>query len=396
VTQDRAFDELIEQPWRFEFAQALRLLLRHSAHGSTGLPADRRFDVDREPVRIGAHQSLGFPASDIQELTELLSAGKRNLLVGSPLRNRPYETSLPTAKRRSTGESDPDPGAAQPAPEAPAVDIQALRQPPSPDKRKMLINFLGLTGPSGVLPQYYTQFLKERSDEKDEGPAEFLDIFNHRMAMLFYYAWEKYRFPVTYERRPEHDFFRQILFSLVGLGTEHLRGRNHLRDDFFAEYAALLAVQPRSASALRGILSDFFKVPVEVEQFAGTWYPLDDDSITRFSEENSDSERVGYGVVVSQEYWSQESMVRLRIGPLDLPTYRRFLRVGPDFAKLQEICRFFSRDEIVFELQLILNKEEVPDTELSGDRPEDAQLGWTTWAKSKPFQEHAEDVVIRL
>lgn len=347
MTQDRAFDELIEQPWRFEFAQALRLLLRNSAHGSTGLPADRRFDVDREPVRIGAHQSLGFPASDIQELTELPSAGKRNML-------------------------------------------------PSTDKRKMLINFLGLTGPSGVLPQYYTQFLRERSDEKDEGPAEFLDIFNHRMAMLFYYAWEKYRFPVTYERRPEHDFFRQILFSLVGLGTEHLRGRNHLRDDFFAEYAALLAVQPRSASALRGILSDFFKVPVEVEQFAGTWYPLDDDSITRFSEENSDSERVGYGVVVSQEYWSQESMVRLRIGPLDLPTYRRFLRVGPDFAKLQEICRFFSRDEIVFELQLILNKEEVPDTELSGDRPEDAQLGWTTWAKSKPFQEHAEDVVIRL
>ena len=338
VNQDKAFDELIEQPWRFEFAQALRLLLRHSAHGSTGLAADRRFDVDREPVRIGAHQSLGFPASDIQD----------------------------------------------------------LRQLPSTDKRKLLINFLGLTGPSGVLPQYYTQFLRERSDDKDEGPAEFLDIFNHRMAMLFYYAWEKYRFPVVYERRPEHDFLRQILFSLVGMGTEHLRGRGHLSDEFFAEYAALLAVQPRSASALRSILSDFFKVPVEVEQFAGTWYPLDDDSITRFSEEDSDSERLGYGVVVSQEYWSQESMVRLRIGPLDLSTYRRFLRVGTDFAKLQEICRFFSRDEMVFELQLILQKDEVPNTELSGDHPEDAQLGWTTWAKSEPFQKHAEDVVIRL
>jgi type VI secretion system protein ImpH len=89
-------------------------------------------------------------------------------------------------------------------------------------------------------------------------------------------------------------------------------------------------------------------------------------------------------------------MVRLRIGPLDLSTYRRFLRVGTDFAKLQEICRFFSRDEMVFELQLILQKDEVPNTELSGDHPEDAQLGWTTWAKSEPFQKHAEDVVIRL
>jgi type VI secretion system protein ImpH len=396
VTQDKAFDELIEQPWRFEFAQALRILLRHSAHGSTGLPADRRFDVDREPVRIGAHQSLGFPASDIQELSELPSAEKGKMLASFLLRNRPPESSQLTGKPRSSGESEPNPGAAQPTPESRAIDTQALRQPPSTSKWKMLINFLGLTGPTGVLPQYYTQFLRERSDDKDEGPAQFLDIFNHRMAMLFYYAWERYRFPVVYERRPEHDFLRQILFSLVGMGTEHLRGRGHLSDEFFAEYAALLAVQPRSASALRSILSDFFKVPVEVEQFAGTWYPLDDDSITRFSEENSDSERIGYGVVVSQEYWSQESMVRLRLGPLDLSTYRRFLRGGPDFARLREICRFFSRDEIVFEVQLILQKDQVPATELAGDNPDDAQLGWTTWAKSEPFQEQAEDVVIRL
>jgi type VI secretion system protein ImpH len=329
---------LDEEPWRFEFPQALRLLLRASEHGSTGLPTDRRFDVKREPVRIGVHQALGFPASDIQALTP------------------EQET----------------------------------------EKRRMLVNFLGLTGPAGVLPLYYSDFLIERQREKDPGPAEFLDIFNHRMAMLFYYAWEKYRFPVVYERRPAHDFFRQILFSLVGLGTDHLRRPGPLPDEFFAQYTALLSIQQRSASALRSILSDYFQVPVEVEQFAGTWYPLDDDSVTRFSEENSDSERIGYGVVVSREYWSQESMVRLRMGPLDLPTYRRFLRGGPNFAKLREICRFFSRDEMVFELQLILEKDQVPDTELRGDGPQDAQLGWTTWAKSRPFEEHAGDVVIRL
>jgi type VI secretion system protein ImpH len=339
VSGDSAYRNLLDRPWEFEFSQAMRLLLRHSEHGTTGGPDDRRFDVEREPVRIGAHQSLGFPASDVQEL--------------SPI-----------------GDSA---------------------------RRRMLINFLGLTGPTGVLPQYYTEFLHERNEARDEAPAEFLDLFNHRMAMLFYYGWEKYRFPVTFERRPEHDFFRQILYSLVGLGTEHLRGRSRrLSDDFFLEYAALLAIQPRSASALRSILSDFFKVPVEVLQFAGTWYPLDDDSVTRFGGQNSDSDRIGHGVVVSEEYWSQESMVRLQFGPLDLASYRRFLGQGPDFLKLQEICRFFSRDEMVFELQLILDKDEVPETALAGDSPEDAQLGWTTWAKSEPFQQHAENVVIRL
>ncbi len=339
LNPDKAFDNLRGRPWEFEFPQAMRLLLRHSEHGTTGGPDDRRFDVEREPVRIGVHQSLGFPASDIQELSDI----------------------------------------------------------PASERRKMLINFLGLTGPTGVLPQYYTEFLQDRNDAKDEAPAEFLDLFNHRMAMLFYYAWEKYRFPVTFERRPEHDFFRQILYSLVGLGTEHLRRKeNPLPDDFFAEYAALLAIQPRSASALRAILCDFFKVPVEVVQFAGTWYPLDDDCVTRFRDENSDSQRIGHGVVVSEDYWTQESMVRLRFGPLDLASYRRFLGAGPDFMKLREICRFFSRDEMVFELQLILRKDQVPDTALAGDSAEDAQLGWTTWAKSEPFQKHADDVVIRL
>ena len=35
---------------------------------------------------------------------------------------------------------------------------------------------------------------------------DFLDIFNHRLISLFYRAWEKYRFPIAYERRDEDTF----------------------------------------------------------------------------------------------------------------------------------------------------------------------------------------------
>lgn len=336
---DPAYDELLKNPWRFEFGQAMRILLRNSSHGDLTAPADRRFDVTHEPVRIGASQSLAFPASDIQSLT-----------------------------------------------------------PPESNEEhlKMSINFLGLTGPSGVLPLPYTELLMESIQSGDFTAADFFDVFNHRLAMLFYYAWERYRFPVSYERRTDHNPFHQILLSLVGLGTEHLRGQSEIPDEFFARYAALLAMQPRSASALRTILADYFNVPVEVEQFAGTWYQLDPASTTQFRDEDTESERMGYGVVVSEEYWSQESMVRLRIGPLDLPAYRRFLRGGPDFASLRRICRFFSRDELVFELQLILHKDAVPDARLGADGTQGSQLGWTTWAKSAPFQHHAEDVIVRL
>src|SRR5439155_1006926 len=132
----------------------------------------------------------------------------------------------------------------------------------------------------------------------------------------------------------------------------------------------------------------YFQVPVEIQQFAGTWYPLDDDSTTRFRADDSESERLGHGVVVSEEYWSQESMVCVRIGPLDLQTFRLFLRGGPNFARLRDICRFFSRDEQVFEVQLVLHKDQVPGTAFPKTAEEEgSQLGWTTWAKSEdqPF-----------
>jgi type VI secretion system protein ImpH len=332
---DPAQELLLAEPWRFEFAQALRILLRNSEHGRTGEPADRRFDVDREPVRVGANPTMGFPASDVQSLEPI----------------------------------------------------------PDTERRKMLINFLGLTGPTGVLPQPYTEFIIERTLDNDHSPAEFFDIFNHRLSMLFYYAWERYRFPVTAERLQAHDLFRRILLSLAGLGTEGLTDRMHVSDDFIARYAAILAIQPRSASGLQTILADYFQAPVEIEQFAGTWYPLDEDSTTRFRPDESEAERLGQGVVVSEEYWSQESMVCVRIGPLDLATFRLFLRGGPNFERLRDICRFFSRDEQVFEVQLILHRDEVPGASLE---EQGSQLGWTTWAKSKPFSEHAEDVIIRL
>jgi type VI secretion system protein ImpH len=376
---DPVLDELFEEPWRFEFPQAMRVLLRNSEHGEKVRPEDRRYDDAREPVRIGTNQSLGFPASDIQSLDRA-------------------SRSRPAGTESSAGE-----------------------------RARMKVNFLGLTGPSGVLPIAYTEYLLGSADPtgKMRVPVDlvdFFDIFNHRLAMLFYYAWEKYRFPVMRERSaepvgaqaspggvPSHDFFGQMLLSLVGLGTDYLQGRQSTPDAFFAKYAGLLAIQPRSACALESILADDLQVPVEVRQFQGGWYPLAANSKTSFSDTDSDSDRLGHGVVVSEEYWSQEFMVRIIIGPLDLPNYRRFLGGGSGLKRLEEICRFYSRDEVVFELQLILMKDQVPAARLSGAasaNSQDSQLGWTTWARSVdeaandtpavPFLRDVDDVVIRL
>lgn len=58
---------------------------------------------------------------------------------------------------------------------------------------RLCVNFIGLTGPSGVLPRSYAELLIARRVGRDNSAQEFLDLFNHRIVALFWLAWAKHR-----------------------------------------------------------------------------------------------------------------------------------------------------------------------------------------------------------
>jgi len=184
----------------------------------------------------------------------------------------------------------------------------------------MTVNFMGLTGPQGTLPNPYTSLIIERLRASDGTLRDFLDIFNHRFISLFYRAWRKYRLDVSAER-DERDRFSRHLLSLLGLGTDGLQDRLAVPDDSLVYYSGLLSQKPRSAQALCQILTDYFSVPVKIEQFAGAWYRLDPAARCCFSDSASDSECLGLGAVVGDEVWSQQSKIRIVLGPLSLEKY---------------------------------------------------------------------------
>jgi type VI secretion system protein ImpH len=332
-TADPPLEELLfDEPYRFDFFQAMRLLERLYPQRQ---PVGRHSRPAHEVVRLRSRVSLEFPPSQIYQLTR---------------------------------------------PEAEADD-----QPP-----QMSVAFMGLAGPLGVLPNVYTELLLERLRAGDLALAEFLDLFNHRMISFFYRAWEKYRFPVAYERGLE-DRFTEFLFDLIGMGTRGLRYRLSLPDEGLLAYGGLIAQRPHSASTISAILSDYFGVPVQIEQFTGQWLKLDQENLSRLGIANS---RLGLSTVLGRRVWDNQSKFRLKVGPLTYKKFIAFLPVGSAFKPATELTRLLVGLEFDFDLQLILKAPEVPGCVLTTRARRRPRLGWTSWLKTKPFRRNDEQVIL--
>jgi type VI secretion system protein ImpH len=113
-------------------------------------------------------------------------------------------------------------------------------------------------------------------------------------------------------------------------------------------------------------------------------------------EENGASGQLGLGAVAGDEIWDQQARVRLRLGPLKPDRYNDFLPNGNAHALLRWIVRFFSRDAFDFELQLVMDREDVPGCVLGDDDAAPQPLSWCTWIRTEPFARHADDTVVRL
>jgi type VI secretion system protein ImpH len=277
----------------------------------------------------------------------------------------------------------------------PASEIQQLEESPDgASPPRMTVNFMGLTGPQGVLPLMYSLYLAERRRARDHAAKDFIGIFEHRMLSLFYRAWERSHAAVAHGRG-QRDWLTRHLLNLVGLGTDGLQRQLAIPDEALLFYAGLLGVPTRPAGALEQILADYFGVQAEVEQFVGAWYPLDRATQCELDDEGP-STQLGLGAVAGDELWDLQSRVRVRLGPLTREQYDRFLPGGSAHEQLRALTRFFGNDQLDFEIQLILARDEVPPCRLGDDDESPVALGWSTWIRTMPFARDADETTFTL
>jgi type VI secretion system protein ImpH len=275
-----------------------------------------------------------------------------------------------------------------------ASEIQTLdldADAPTP----MVVNFMGLTGPLGVLPKNYTLLAAERARERDTAMRAFLDLFNHRAISLFYRAWERSRFTVAHERDRLDPLTRHIK-DLVGIGGEGLQDRLGLADETLLYYSGLLSLRGRPATALQSMLADYFDVPVAVEQFVGGWYALDAATQCALGDEDTPSSQLGIGAVAGDEIWDQQARVRVRLGPLTRGQYDQFLPGGSAHGPLRALTRFFGGDQLDVEIQLVLARDDVPGCVLGADESAATPLGWCTWLRTAPLERDPDETILTL
>ncbi len=323
-------ETLWASPYQFSFFQAIRLLERIFPDRT---PVGKDQGPGSEVVRFRTQVSFNFPASQIHEL-------------------RPIES---------------------PA-DGQTTDLKK-------QGHEMIVSFFGLTGPMGVLPYPYTELLIDQLRKKETALWSFFDLFNHRLLSLFYRAWEKYRFPVAFERGGQ-DEFTECLFDVVGLGPQSLRQRQIFPDLGVLFYGGLMAQRPHSAMALQQILTDFFKVRFTIHQFSGQWIKLEPSTLTRLGSANSD---LGISTIAGSRVWDVQSKFQVQIGPLTLREFLTFLPIGPAFRPTIELTRLFVGLEFDFDIRLLLKPEEVPVTILTTRARRKPLLGWTSWLKTRAF-----------
>lgn len=260
---------------------------------------------------------------------------------------------------------------------------------------RMSVNFMGLTGPLGVLPLHYTLLVRQRNRARDEAAGEFLDLFHHRALSLFYRAWEKARVAIAAERG-ESDALRRHLLDATGEGPG-AAGPRAAPEEALVFYAGLFAPLPRSAAGLEQLLGELFGVEARVEQFVGGWYPLPESEQCRLGEDDGGAaDQVGLGAVVGDGVWHPQSGIRVRLGPLGKREYDRFLPTGDAYPLLRRLVRFYTHDQFECELRLVLAREEVPACVIGAEEGQAQPLGWSTWARTRDFPRDADDTLLQL
>jgi type VI secretion system protein ImpH len=272
-----------------------------------------------------------------------------------------------------------------------AADITAIEPPEGGAPAKVTTPVITLTGPTGVLPQLYTEALTATLRNRSRALYDFLDMLSQRVAAFFAQAGLKYRInrvaeSVPPNSPPNQDPVARALLAFTGYATPYLTPRLAVGTEPLLHYSGFFAGHPRSAERLAALTSDWLGRKVEVAQFIGAWLPLAPDQRSSFAVGRRPGvwNRLGIDAAIGVRAWDPQARIILRVGPLDYASFAALLPDRPGLQRLVSLVRAYLGFEIGFAINPILAGPEIPPLLLGPDANPPPRLGWNTWVPSPP------------
>lgn len=344
-------ERLLDEPYRFEFFQAVRMLETWVSQQDEPVSDERR-----DPgIAFRNSLALTFPPSELERAVSYDEAG--DALAGMD--------AVRTALAQNT--------------------LERVELTPA---------FFGLLGGQGALPLHYTEQLIARAQlQRDHAAREFFDVFSSRATSLFYGAWKKYRLPFHYELDRDERYL-PLLLSLAGTPDAQTRaqlqeGPGAVIDEAIAGYAVAARHRPMSSAYLQRVLSDYFRVRVRVDQFSGKWYAVPQERLTVVGQLNA---TLGATALAGERVWQRDMRVRIVVGPLRKRDYEAFLPDESYAIALERMLALLAGITIEYEVSLVLARDEVGMSQLG----KGARLGYDAFLCTRPAERDRDDARYEL
>jgi len=306
--------DLLHEGHSFSFFQAIRLLRMMLFEYGGDVQADR---PDGHSIRIRPNLSLAFPPADIAQIKEIDAGGHEEYAITA--------------------------------------------------------NFLGLYGSASPLPTFYTEDLMNEAAEDESVSKDFIDIFNQRMFELFYDVCAKYRLPFQIFETNSHAHLER-LFCLLGMGEKPLQ--EAVADPYqLLRYIGLITQKPCSGLGLELILRDALDgLPVTVVPCVARKAKIPHDQRAFLG---SSKHALGVNMTIGEEVSDRMGKFKIRIGPLDKPTFQSFYPGAENYSLTCFLTDFYILERLEYDIEVILAEGEAR-TVCLGD-PERSRIGLNTW-----------------
>ncbi|WP_261845081.1 type VI secretion system baseplate subunit TssG [Aliamphritea ceti] len=390
---------ILRDSHQFDFFQAVRLLEKNAP-----VKVGYQGAVAKEQVRFAGHPSLAFASSDIAK-ARIDSSGKAVLesnfigLYGAPSPMPVHVTESIIAEQMRIETQDHQTYFIKKEEQLQRLrdyrlDVSSLLNDATDIKKQIKSGAFAvrefsesclerlrrseslpdILGRSDYQAFRQGELLLQLYDVPAARQRDFLDLFNHRFTSLLYRSWEKYQPGILYQKRAE-DPFSEGVFSLMGAPDKQARERSAVNWPRLLGYAGLIAMNANSVSVMTSVISGYFgMIPVQIQEYVERWADIPGDQLNSLGKANS---RLGDDLCLGKKIKDHCGKFRVCIGPLDFETFERFLPDGDAYAALLELIELLMPEQLCFDIELILKREDVPPFTLGGASA--PKLGWVGW-----------------